>query len=98
VSPKAAALLSERMDFKMHREGLVWDSTGEGTPATCFTYPTPILPKSRYRYQMTNLLAKADKCYPFGHTVATWETGHNYPAEGNQFGFLIWQKRNCTFL
>lgn len=99
---QAALLLSERLDYKMHREGMVWDSIGDSGHVIdgpiCHQYLTPILPKSRYRYQMTNTVAAANGCYPFGHAAATWEAGHNYPSEGNQFGFLIWKKRNCTFL
>ncbi len=99
---QAALLLSERLDYKLHREALVWDSVGDSgniiNGPICHEHLTPILPKSRYRYQMTNTVAAARDCYPFGHAVATWEAGHNYPSEGNQFGFLIWKKRNCTFL
>ena len=99
---QAAVLLSERMDFKMHREGLILDSVGDSGSGVegpiCHQYPSPIMPKSRYRYQMTNLVSAAHDCYQFGHAVITWEKGHNYPTEGNQFGFLIWKKRNCTFL
>jgi len=99
---QSAVLLSERMDFKMHREGLVWDSVGDSggiiDGPICHQYLAPIMPKSRYRYQMTNVVSAADQCYQFGHDVINWEHGHNYPTEGNFFGFLIWQKRNCTFL
>ncbi len=95
---QAATLLAERMDYKLHRQGIIWDSVGENSPAICHTYPSAIMPKSRYRYQMTNVLADATSCHPFGHTVTSWEIGHNYPSEGNNFGFLIWRKRNCCFL
>ena len=99
---QSAVLLSERMDFKMHREGLVEDSSGDSGSGIqgpiCTQHLAPIMPKSRYRYQMTNTISAANKCYQFGHDVATWEGGHNTPTEGNLFGFLIWKKRNCTFL
>jgi len=99
---QSAILLSERMDFKMHREGLVWDSSGDSGSGVngpiCHQYPAPILPKNRYRYQMTNTIPAANHCYPFGHMAATWATGHITPASGNHFGFLLWKKRNCTFL
>jgi len=94
----AATLIAERMNFKMHREGLVWDSVGLDSPALCHTYPMPIMPKSRYRYQMVNTIPEAKACHPFGATVTTWETGHTTPADSDNFGFLIWQKRNCCFL
>lgn len=99
---QAATLLAERMDFKMHREGLVWDTTGEGSgffdAPICHQYPTPIMPKSRYRYQLVNTIPDASQCHPFGHMVSTWETGHVNPADGDNYGFLIFKKRNCCFL
>ena len=99
---QAATLEAERMDFKMHREGLIWDTTGSGftllDPPLCHEYPTPILPKSRYRYQLTNTIPDATRCHPFGHLVGTWETGHVNPADGDNYGFLIFKKRNCCFL
>ena len=95
---QAATLLTERMDFKMHREGLVMDTVGENSPANCFEYPMPIMPKSRYRYEMTNVVPDANSCHPFGQLDAFWEYGHHYPGEGNQFGYLVWEKRNCVYL
>jgi len=93
-----STLMVERMAFKMHREGLVWDSVGENSPAICSTYLNPILPKSRYRYQMVNPIATTDGCYPFGHTTATWDAGHQYPYTGEDFGYIVWKKRNCCVL
>jgi len=94
---ESAVKLSERMDFKMHRELLLQDSIGKDQ-AVCYTYPSSIMPKSRYRYQLVNTIPEADHCYPFGHMVATWEMGHNDLTGGNESGFLIFKKRNCTFL
>lgn len=91
---QAATQLTERMDFKLHREGLVWDSS----PAyTCFTHPSPILPKSRYRYQMVNTVPATHACYPFGTNTEIWEAGHEPPSNAENFGFLIWRKRNCCY-
>ncbi|ALA26645.1 conjugal transfer pilus assembly protein TraU (plasmid) [Piscirickettsia salmonis] len=95
---QAATKLAERMDFKMHREGLVWDSVGADSPAVCNQYPSPIMPKSRYRYQLVNTIPDALQCHPFGHLVATFETGHVNPADGDNYGFLIFRKRNCCFM
>ncbi len=103
----AALLLSERMDFKMHRQMLIEDSSpdpGKNIGVMGFDGPictqhfAPIMPKSRYRYQMVNMASAADKCYQFGHDVIPWESGKNTPSSGNCFGFLISKKRNCTFL
>ena len=94
----AATLLAERLDFKLHRVGAIRDSVGKDSPALCYTYASAIMPKSRYRYQMTNTIPDAKRCHPFGHTVTSWETGHTTPADGDNFGFMIWRKRNCCFL
>ena len=94
----AAALLAERADFKLHRLGAIKDSVGKDSPAICKTYKSALLPKSRYRYQLVNTLPDARQCQPFGRSVITWEAGHTYPSDGDNFGFLIWRKRNCCFL
>lgn len=99
VSPiSAATLLAERMDFKLHRMGAIPDSVGKNSPALCKTRNSAIMPKSRYRYQMVNSLPDAKRCHQFGYSVVTWEAGHTYPGDGDNFGFLIWRKRNCCFL
>ena len=98
----SAVLLSERMDFKLHRQLLIQDSSpdaGNGFDGPiCSQHLRPIMPKSRYRYQMTNAVPAADKCYQFGHDVMRWEAGKVKPNSGNCFGFMIFKKRNCTFL
>lgn len=98
---QASTLVAERMTYKMHRELLLWDSTGDSNGITdqklCRQYPTPILPKSRYRYQMVNPIPTTGSggCFPFGHTTAIWGAGHEYPYQGEDFGYLVWRKRNC---
>lgn len=97
---QASTLLTERMDYKLHREGLIWDSVGEDSPMLCYEYPTPIIPKSRYRYQMVHPLPTvgAGGCHPFGATTALWGAGHEYPVLGEDFGYIVWRKRNCCAL
>lgn len=94
----AATLLVERTDFKLHRLSAIRDSVGKDSPALCQTYASAIMPKSRYRYQLVNTLPDAAHCHPFGQSVVTWEAGHTYPSDGDNFGFLVWKKRNCCFL
>lgn len=98
----AAVLLSERMDFKMHRQLLIEDSSpedGNGFDGPiCRQHFAPIMPKSRYRYQMINSIPAADKCYQFGHDALSWESGKVQPSSGDCFGFMIFKKRNCSFL
>lgn len=97
-SPQAASvLLSERMAFKLHRQGMIMNSTGQNT-AVCYEYPSPIMPKDRYRYQMVNMYPDTAMCHPFGRSVMHWQVGHASPASRKNFGYLIWRKRNCVFL
>lgn len=95
---QAALLLTERMDFKLHRELLIEDSVSQNSPTLCTPHFDPIMPKSRYRYQMVNTVPDGDHAYPFGTNTLIWEAGHTPPNSHDNFGFLIWRKRNCCFL
>jgi conjugal transfer pilus assembly protein TraU len=92
-----STLLSERMDYKLHREGLIKDSSGEDVKV-CQTSYTPILPKNRYRYELMNPTSDANSCHTFGHTVTTWQAGKIKPDDKGNYGYLIWRKRNCVYL
>lgn len=94
---QSSVLLSERLAFKLHRQGLMMESVGENS-AVCFEYPSPIMPKSRWRYQMVNTLPDARACHPFGRSTLTWQTGHLKPNDRKNYGYLMWRKRNCVFL
>ncbi|MBP9777571.1 MAG: TraU family protein [Rickettsiaceae bacterium] len=97
---QASTLLTERMAFKLHRELLLWDSVGKDEQL-CSEHPMPIMPKHRYRYQATYPVAstgKKDGCKPFGASTALWEAGHEYPVKGEDFGYLVFRKRNCCAL
>ncbi|HED1421617.1 TPA: conjugal transfer pilus assembly protein TraU [Kluyvera georgiana] len=94
---ESSLLVSERMAFKLHREGLVWNSIGADT-AVCNQYPSPIMPKERWRYQMVNMYPETNNCHPFGASTQLWGTTHNSPQSKKNFGYLLWRKRNCVFL
>jgi conjugal transfer pilus assembly protein TraU len=94
---QSSVLLSERMAFKLHRQGLVMNSIGVNT-AVCFQYPSPIIPKERWRYQMVNRYPDVAACHPFGRSVMRWESGYIRPDDRKNFGYLLWRKRNCVFL
>lgn len=98
LSPvQSALLLTERLNYKLHRELLMTDSSpNPGEICTEHHYPT--LPKSRYRYEMVNQVADGGHCYPTGASTLLWEAGKIKPHTQDQYGFLVWRKRNCTFL
>lgn len=93
---QSSVLVSERMAYKLHRQGMIMNTIGVDT-AVCFEYPSPILPKERWRYQMVNMYPDIAACHPVGRTVMRWEAGHNPPNGRKNFGYLMWRKRNCVF-
>ncbi len=98
VSPaQSALLLTERMNFKLHRERLIEDSIPI-SGNVCQAHSYPILPKSRYRYEPVNQVQDGKHCYPFGYSTLGWEAGKIKPNTPRQYGFLLWRKRNCTYL
>jgi conjugal transfer pilus assembly protein TraU len=94
---QSSLLLAERMAYKMHRELLLTDSTPVNGNVCSSNY-FPILPKSRYRYEMVNQVVDGKHCYPFGYSSTRWEAGKIKPNMPEQYGYLIWRKRNCTYL
>lgn len=94
---QAATLIMERLNYKLHRQGMVWDSQGRNG-AVCHLKLSPFLPKSRYRYQMSAPIPDAAWCHPYTTPTSLWEMGHDNPSSGDNFGFVQWRKRNCVML
>lgn len=92
----ASVLVAEKMAFKLHRQGMIMNSIGADT-AVCYEYPTPVIPKGRWRYQMTNMFPDVAWCHPLGRTTMVWEAGHITPADRHNYGYLMWRKRNCVY-
>ena len=95
---QASLLIVSKMLAKMHREGLAEGTSGEG--AMCGKYLMPIIMKSQYKQQMTYPMATTGRggCKPLGRTSVFWESGKERPYDGEDFGYLIWRKRNCCLL
>ncbi len=94
---QSSVLVSERMAFKLHRQGQIMESIGKDK-AVCYEYPSPIIPKERWRYQMVNMYPDSGQCHPLGRSVMRWEAGKNPPNTRKNYGYLMWRKRNCVFL
>lgn len=94
----SATLLAERLNYKLHREGLAWDTKGDSIKDICSAKPTPIMPKSRYRYEMVNTVPDGEHAYPYGTLVDLWDSGHDMPGDSGNFGFLMWRKRSCCMM
>jgi conjugal transfer pilus assembly protein TraU len=93
---QASLLLTQRIMAKLHREFLLWGTSG--SKALCQKYPMPIIKKTQYKTQMTYPRPTARgpmACNPLGRTEVIWGSGREFPYKGEDFGYLIWRKRNC---
>ncbi len=93
---QSSRLAAERLLFKMHRQGLAWGTAG--SKALCGKYIQPILKKSQYRIQMTNPISTVSgkyACSSIGASTLPPDAGRSYPVKGEDFGYLLWRKRNC---
>jgi len=96
---QGSVLLTERMTFKLHREGLLLGSMGQ--LGLCGKYYMPIMDKSQYKTQMTYPVTASDDgggvlaCNPYGSTTVLWGSGKTVPRTGEDFGYVVWRKRNC---
>ena len=57
-----------------------------------------IIKKSQYRLQMTFPVPERVSCKRIGQTEITWQAGKEFPFKGEDFGYLIWRKRDCCAL
>lgn len=94
---QTSLLLTERLNYKLHRLQLINDSTPD-YPKICSAQNYWVIPKNRYRYEMVNQVADGKHCYPSGHSTLTWEAGKIKSHTLEQYGYLVWRKRNCVFL
>lgn len=96
---QASLLMTQRMMAKLHRELLLWGTSGQA--ALCQKYPMPVIKKTQYKTQMTYPRPTTRgpmACNPLGRTEVIWGSGREFPYKGEDFGYLIWQKRNCCAL
>ena len=94
---QASLLAGERLLYKLHRQLIAWGTSGPG--ALCGRYPMPIMNKRQYRFQLTQPVAMTSPrlaCNPPGRTSTHYEwLGGEFPIYGENWGFLLWRKRNC---
>ena len=96
---QASLLAAQRLVFRLHRTLLAWGTSGSA--ALCGRYPMPIMKKSQYRWQMTQPVPATSAltgCNPTGRSTVLWESLRELPVAGENFGYLLWRKRNCCLL
>lgn len=96
TSVQATELLVARFMAKMHRYGLMYAYIGPGSE--CKKQFAPIIKKSMYRLQMINPIPATDNaCMPIGKSDF-WHGRHQTREilqGSNNYGYLIWRKRQC---
>ena len=97
ISPvQSTSLLATRFIAKMHRQGMRWGSLG--VDSLCNEYPIPFLKKSLYKLQMAYPMPQtmgSRCCQPIGRSTFIWGAGRRYPVEGEDFSYVLFQKREC---
>lgn len=101
---QASSLLSMRIIAKMHRTGLARQTaTDDGgfNGKLCRKPFAPKIIKSQYRLQMTYPIASSKgqfSCNPLGMSDVLYNSGKEFPYNGEDFGYLLWRKSNCCLL
>jgi len=91
-----AASIAANLIFKMNRQGILLN--GGGISALCGKHYQPIWNKDNFRLQL--LLPQSHfMCMPIGRDALFWSILTNLPSIGvDNFGFLMFQKRDCCVL
>lgn len=92
-------LALSRFIYKLHRQ-LATPGT-MGASGLCSKYPMPVLRKQQYRLQAVNPRPQTSgryACAPIGASPLTYQAGQMTPVVGEDFGYLVWRKRNCCVL
>ncbi len=90
-----SASVAATMIYKMHRQLLLWGSWGQ--LGLCGYYPAPIWRKSAYRLQLVSPIPNP-YATPIGTSGLLWTSGKNPPFVGDNFGYLLFKKRECCAL
>ena len=98
-----SSLLSYRIIAKMHRLGMAQStatSDGKVNGDICRKHRAFKIKKKQYKLQMVN--PKSTKgamgCWPLGLSDMLYSSFKEYPYDGQDWGYLIWRKKNCCFL
>ena len=90
---QTSTLVAMRFIAKLHRQGMMKRYAGKD--ALCSPCLSPLLNKSHYRLQMTYPIPQTKECKTFGHTDVVWGSGKEFPYKGEDFGYMLWRKRDC---
>ena len=95
-----SSLLATRIIAKMHRLGLAPETSttdAKVNGAICRKSRAMKIKKSQYKLQMVNPKSSSDGlgCWPMGFSDMAYSSFKEYPYDGQDWGYLIWRKKNC---
>jgi len=95
-----SSLLTTRIIAKMHRIGLAQETSTTDASINgkiCRKSRALKIKKSQYKLQMVNPKSTSDGigCWPLGLSDLAYSSGKEYPYDGQDWGYLIWRKKNC---
>jgi conjugal transfer pilus assembly protein TraU len=98
-----SSLLTARIIAKMHRVGLAQETSTSDASINgkiCRKNRALTIKKSQYKLQMVypRPSSGAVGCWPLGLSDMMYSSFKEYPYDGEDWGYLIWRKRNCCFL
>ena len=97
---QSSSLYVTRILAKMHRVGLAHEtSTSDGriNGPICRKSRALRIKKSQYKLQMTYPSSTSGPigCWPLGLSDMMYSKFKEYPYDGQDWGYLIWRKKNC---
>ncbi len=100
---QSSSLYTARILAKMHRIGLAEETSTSDASINgkiCRKSKALKIKKSQYKLQMTNPKPSSGDmgCWPLGLTDTLYGSFKEYPYDGQDFGYLIWRKKNCCLL
>lgn len=97
---KGALTVAQRLSFKLHRQLIAFSTAGKDN--LCHKAPEPLMDKRQYRYQLTQpkaITSGSFTCPSLGFPTTPYDRGGvTRPITREDFGILLWGKRNCCAL
>lgn len=94
----SSLIITEKIIAKLHRAFLLPRTSGSDKDILCHSQPSPIIKKSQYKLQMIYPTPATDVktgCLFFGRNEDFLSPNKETPVIGEDFGYLIWRKKNC---
>ncbi len=84
--------IAAKLIYKLQRELILWQSWGP--LGLCSPVPAPIWTKTAYRLQIISPVPHFIAVTP-GQTGLEWDYGKNVPMQFDNFGYLLFKKKDC---